>query len=436
MPDDFEVIDSTALQSRGEIASGGTFELRVVAGPDRDRTLTVDGATPTRALVGQSPACALRLTDREVSRRHLAIEVVGAALRVTDIGSTNGTRVNGVRVRDFDLVGGEAIELGRTTLRVERKEATPSRIPTEARFGRLVGASAAIRKLHPLWYRLADEEEPVVIEGETGTGKELLAETLHEVGPRKHGPFIVVDCGGTPQSSLEGALFAEDGAFAQANGGTLLLDEIAELGLPLQSRLLHALDRKEIWRDGATRGVPIDVRLIATTRLDIDAHVQSGRFRDDLYFRLAVGRTEMPPLRNRAGDVALLFAHFLGALGGKGSPDELASRFASYGWPGNVRELRNVVVREIAMSAGDAHDASDVGSAAGGVPSAGDERDVIARVLEEDLALPSAREKVVDAFERRYVERVLEQHGGNVARAAAASGLALRYFQKIRARQR
>ncbi|MCK6593354.1 MAG: sigma-54 dependent transcriptional regulator, partial [Polyangiaceae bacterium] len=310
--------------------------------------------------------------------------------------------------------------------------------------------SPAMRKLYPLCARLAATIVPVIIEGETGTGKEVLAESLHEMGPRASGPFAVFDCTAVPPNLVESALFghergaftgatdARKGVFEEAHGGTLLIDEIGDLEIELQAKLLRALERSEIRRIGGKQWQRVDVRVLAATRRNLDQEVSAGRFRDDLFYRLAVARIELPPLRRRAGDIALLARFFWGRMAGPKEPvpEDFIARLEDYAWPGNVRELHNAVARRVAL--GDLAD-HRVGLATPDAltpnsSSRGD--DAIGRVIAQGLSLPRAREKLIEEFEQRYVEHVLDQHGGNVARAAAASGIARRYFQLIRARTR
>jgi transcriptional regulator with PAS, ATPase and Fis domain len=424
------------------LAVGKTFTLRGPGG-----ALRLDETRPPTVLVGKSPACELRLDDPLVSRRHASIEIGPQSLRIHDLGSTNGTLVNGVRIVEAILRGGETITVGTTTLRVDvevgaAQPAAGARVPD--RFGRLLGASPEMRRLHLVFRRLASSDVPIVIEGETGTGKELLAESIHEESVRARGPFVVLDCTTVSASLLESELFghergaftgavaARKGVFEQADGGTLFIDEIGDLDVALQSKLLRAIERSEIRRVGGTGWVHVDVRVIAATRRDLDRAVQEGRFRDDLFFRLAVGRVEIPPLRRRQGDVVFLAQHFWTALGGEPPelPSEVVARLEEYAWPGNVRELYNAIARQIAvgeMGLG-ATPAARAPAAAGG--------DFLEDTLAQELPFPRARDRVLDEFERRYVERVLARHGGNVARAAAASGIARRYFQIIRARSR
>ncbi|HEX8795044.1 MAG TPA: sigma 54-interacting transcriptional regulator [Polyangiaceae bacterium] len=444
-PEDADEL-STILNQRFDPTppSDAAFVLRVVEGPDAGKSFVLHGAEP-RALVGQSPSCTIRLTDRAVSRRHVALEVKGDALRLTDLGSTNGTMVDRVSIDGAHLRGGETVRLGSTVLQVERAPRGTSvpAVPLDVSFGRVFGASREMRRLYPLCQRLAAADVPVIIEGETGTGKEVLAESIHESGPRAAGPFVVFDCTAVLPSLMESELFGHErgaftgavgqrkGLFEQASGGTLLIDEIGDLDATLQPKLLRAVERGEIRRVGGDRWIKVDARILAATRRDLDEEVQQGRFRDDLFHRLAVGRVELPPLRERKGDVALLAAHFWKALGGdpRGPDASLLARWDKQPWPGNVRELRNAVARQIAI--GDLQATTEVEA----VPVAVEGEDFIDGVVASKVPLIRGREVVVEEYERRYIERVLSDHGGNVVHAAKASGIARRYFQRLRARR-
>ncbi len=431
-----------------EAAGPPSFTLTCVAGPNAGGVFSIDGSQPTRVLLGTSPVCWVRLSDNQVSRRHAALELVENGLRLTDLGSTNGTRVSGISCIDVVLNGGEVVQVGETMLQVGRTTSLVTAPLTEALgFGRMVGASPEMRRLYVLCERIAASAVPVILEGETGTGKELLAESLHEMGPRASGPFIVFDCTAIPPNLLESALFGHErgsftgatdtrrGVFEQAHKGTLLIDEIGDLDLALQSKLLRAIERSEVQRVGGDKWMKVDVRVMAATRRDLDHEVQEGRFRDDLFFRIAVTRIELPPLRKRHGDVVTLARHFWKSLGGAGDlPHDLEVRFAAYEWPGNIRELHNSVARQIALGDLAQIEATrpSMLAPAGAAPG----EDFIDLVVAEELPLPRARERVVDEFERRYLEKVLAKHGGNVAKAAESAGIARRYFQIIRARQR
>ena len=399
----------------------------------------VDASQPSRALVGSSEACALRLDDPLVSRRHFALDLDEDGLRITDLDSTNGTFVDGVTLLDGYLRGGEIVRVGETAMRVDRLEAAQVPALSErTSFGRVIGASVEMRRLYPLCERLAQSNVAVVVEGETGTGKEALAEALHEAGPRAGGPYVVFDCTavhgplmeselfGHEKGAFTGAVATRKGVFELASGGTLLIDEIGDLDLALQPKLLRAVERGEIRRVGGDRPIKVDVRVIAATRRDLDQEVAAGRFREDLFHRLAVARIELPPLRRRRGDVGLLARHWWTTLGGEGEPPaDLLRRWEREPWPGNVRELRNTIARHIALG--------DLATPAEPPPPARG-ADLIDEVVRSGLPFVRAREKIVDEFQRRYLEHVLEQSGGDTAKAAAASGIARRYFNLLRAR--
>jgi DNA-binding NtrC family response regulator len=426
-----------------------TFRL-VVEGAGAPRRLILDGRAPSPARIGSARTSDLVLEDPLVSRRHASVEAVGRRLRLVDLGSTNGTWVDGICVAEAFLAGGESVRFGTTVVRVEHDERSPGvELSARSSFGRVIGASTEMRRLYPLFERLARSRVNVVIEGETGTGKEALAESIHEEGDRAAGPFVVFDCTAVPPNLLESELFGHErgsftgavssrrGVFEQAQGGTLLIDEIGDLELSLQPKLLRVLERGEIRRVGGGAPIPVDVRVLAATRRDLDRAVQAGTFRDDLFHRLAVARVELPPLRRRAGDVPLLVRHYWKVLGG--DPEKLTSRllraWQQHTWPGNIRELRNAVARQIAIGDVVARPSEPPAVEPAAALEAEPMRDTIADVLHLGLPLIQARERVVLEFEQRYVAHCLAAHRGTVMRAASAAGVGRRYFQRLKARQ-
>jgi DNA-binding NtrC family response regulator len=435
--------DDTGTIRRGDSGLPETefaFVIEVIEGPDRGGSFTIDSSLPSPVLVGKSPACAVRLADPEVSRRHATLELAGHRLKLTDLDSTNGTQVGGIAIGAAYLVGGEAVRLGRTVVRISRHGALRPPIAPGTSFGRIIGQSVAMKRIYPFCQRLAAANVPVILEGETGTGKEVLAEALHEQGPRAEQPFVVFDCTtvapnlveselfGHEKGAFTGATSARKGVFEQASRGTLLIDEIGDLDPLLQPKLLRALERGEVRRVGGDRWISVDVRVIAATRRDLDQEAQQGRFRDDLFHRLAVGRLELPPLRRREGDVELLAAHFAREMGSdlRAVDPRVLQRWLSWSWPGNVRELRNAVARYIALG-----ELADEGRQSRTPPPAAD---FIDSIVAERLPIIPARQRIVDEFERRYTEALLADHGGNAVRAAAASGIARRHFDRLRTR--
>jgi DNA-binding NtrC family response regulator len=419
------------------------FRVTVLDGNDAGASVTIDGSA--EVMVGQSPVCGLRLTDPTVSRRHLALEVLGDRLHLRDCGSSNGTLLGEVLLGEAFLHGGETLTLGAARVHVDRVAGVaPSAQSTGVRFGEVFGVSREMRRLYPLLERLASVDVPVLIEGETGTGKELVARALHEKGKRAAGPFVVLDCTAVSHSLIESELFGHErgaftgavsqrkGVFEQADGGTLFIDEIGDLELEMQPRLLRALERSEVRRLGGDRWIRCDVRIVAATRRDVDVLVQESRFRDDLFHRLSVGRVELPPLRRRRGDVLALVEHLCRDLGADMSAiaGPILSDWVRGAWPGNVRELRNAVARELAL--GDLQ-RMPVATEGTGAPGTTDD---MASILALDLPFIEARQRLVDSFQRLYLERTLAAHDGNIQRAAQAAGIAPRYFRLLRARGR
>ena len=393
---------------------------------ENERDVAIHTFAADRMVVGADPRADLVVADPTMSKFHCELRVIEGVCVVRDLGSRNGTLVDRVPILEAPLRSGAILTIGRTQLRFD-VGARDVEIPLSQRdhFGRLRGGSVAMRAIYALLEAAAGGNSSVLLQGESGTGKDLAAESIHAESARQGGPFVVVDCGAVPGNLLEAQLFGHEpgaftdasqlrlGAFEAAAGGTLLLDEIGELALELQPKLLRAIDRHEIQRIGSTRRIPVDVRVIAATNRDLKAEVNARRFRSDLYFRLAVLVVNMPPLRERTSDIPALVKAILESLGDVDSPmarslsgGELLPELLRHAWPGNVRELRNyieacIVRQEIALS-----------------PPPSDEPTI-------DLSLPlrAVRDRWVRHVERRYLEQLLLVHGNNVSAAARAAGI-------------
>lgn len=418
-------------------AAQPSFRLEIIHGPDAPMETVVDGAA-SRVLVGTGSTCNVVLTDRAVSRRHLALSLRDGSLFVEDLGSTNGSFIGSLRIEGAMLSGGEEIVLGSTRIRTERLATSAvATIARAASFGRVIGASVAMRRLYPLAAALAKSHVPTLIEGEAGTGKELLAEVIHEQGPRAAGSFVVLDPSSVSVDALDVTLFGGSselpGLLEQAHGGTLVIDEPAELPSAVQSKLARFLQKHPVTR---TDGSPIDAadaRVIAISRSDVEREVHAGRLREDLATILGAARLELPPLRRREGDVTILATAFFKALRVEDRvlPPITMRRFEAYSWPGNVRELESAVVR-FATSGDDATNPRNAFRDETREPSLDE---LCRRIFDADLALTASRDILVADFERRFVRHVLARHGGNVTRAAAASGVARRYFHVLRVKR-
>ena len=403
----------------------------------------------------------LVVEDDTVSRYHCRIYQEQDSYVVQDLESTNGTFVNGVRVKEAYLKPGCTLALGDTELKFypfdEKVEVRPS---AQSRFGGIIGFDVRLREIFGILEKIAPTGATLVIEGETGTGKEVVAKSVHAASPRRNKPFMVFDCGAVPDNLIEselfghekgsftGAIMTRQGIFELATGGTIFLDELGEMNLELQPKLLRVLEQREVKRVGSAKPIKVDVRVIAATNRDLEEEVRAGRFREDLYYRLSVVRVKLPPLRERIGDLPLLVDHFLkthsfnrGADGGmlvrevaKAAYDVLSR----YRWPGNVRELLNVIERAVSFAEGDTIDLRDLPDyirssaevAADGtsplsfVPPAS-----AAAVV--DLPFKEAKERWVSAFEKDYVLYLLRRNGMNISHAAKEAAIDRKYFRKL-----
>ena len=396
-------------------------------------------AASDRFTIGTHERAELILRDSTVSRFHCQVGVEKGRVTVRDLGSRNGTFVDGVSVLHAHLVDGATLRIGRTQLRFELGD-EPVRMPVAEteRFGGMVGRSVAMRAVFARLAKAAAADATLLLEGETGTGKEVAAESVHAASARRGRPFIVVDCGAVPPDLLESELFghekgaftsavaARQGAFEAAAGGTIFLDEIGELGTELQPKLLRVLERREIKRVGATRWAPVDVRVIAATNRSLRGEVNARRFRSDLYYRLAVLEVRLPSLRERPEDIPLLVENVLERLGLADRAEANVLRtdtchadLARHPWPGNVRELRNYIERCLALA-----ERSPLGASAEPPP------DLLA-APEGDLDFKAARDSWTKEFEKRYLEELLARHAGNVSAAARSAGIDRKYLYRL-----
>jgi two-component system response regulator GlrR len=391
-----------------------------------------------RTTLGSAPGAQVRIADREVSRLHAELEPTDRGTWVRDLGSRNGTFVDDLQVGAAMLPDGARIRVGGTDIMLRYPaEPSPVELWPDDSFRGLIGASTPMRELFAQMSRVAQSDAPVLILGETGTGKELVARAIHDASSRAAGPFVIVDCAALASSLIEGELFghargaftgavgARAGSFEAAHGGTIFLDEIGELPLALQPKLLRVLESRTVKRLGESEHRPIDVRLVAATHRDLRRMVNAAAFREDLYFRVAVLPLMLPPLRARKPDIALLFKHF---LNGRRPVEPVSEReLADMPWLGNVRELRNFVERACAMGAKDALQSSRAAGEVPASPAGGGGTDAVAY----DQPFKEFRERWIDHGEREYLQRLLERHGRNVPAAAEQAGLDRTYVYRL-----
>ncbi len=401
--------------------------LEVVAGIDAGKVVELAQGSIQIGRLGAD----LNLTDAKVSGLHCELKLQPDGYRLRDLGSTNGTFVKGVRVVDAFIAPGSTIQIGKSAISFEPLDDSVA-VPlwNEARLHQLIGGSAAMRHLFDMINRFAQSDATVLIQGETGAGKELVADAIHQCSPRRDEPFIVLDCSAIPEQLFEAQLFGHEvgaftgavkstaGVFEMAHGGTLFLDEIGELPLDVQSKLLRAVETRKVRRLGGAKVFASDVRLVAATNRDLAAEVNRGTFRSDLYYRLAVARLNLPALRERREDIPLLVEHFLRQLSVSTGhpdpklPDDFIARATRHAWPGNVRELRNAVERALLLPNHPTH----------GFEAPPKKEEGFATV-DIDVPFMVAMQKLVDEFDRRYLEALLEAHDGNISAAARAAGI-------------
>ena len=415
------------------------MKLVVLSGPDIGKTFLL---TKERYRIGKDPSSDIVLNDPTVSRQHVVLDVREDSVLATDVGSRNGSFCEGMRFSELEIRPGASLTLGTLELKLLPEDARERVIPPSSRtqFGALVGGSRRMREVFTVLERVASGEADVLIQGETGTGKELCAEAIHQSSPRRKGPFVIVDLAGIAPTLIESELFGHvkgaftgaqadrAGAFERAQGGTVFLDEVGELPAEVQPRLLRALERRQVKRVGANEYRTVDVRVVSATHVNLEAAVKTGKFREDLFHRLAVLRVLLPPLRDRPDDIPLLIDTVLERMGRPPSAlsDQTRALLLQYPWPGNVRELRNVVERVVSLGEEALPDdmSAPPESAAAPVPATGSTL---------DLALPfkEAKEKLIEGFERDYLKELLERCEGNVSRASREAGIDRVYLRKL-----
>jgi DNA-binding NtrC family response regulator len=399
--------------------------------------------------------------DDTVSRYHCRIYQDDNAYLIQDLGSTNGTFVNRVRIKEAYLKPGCTITVGKGNVRFHNLDERVTIEPVmRDKYGDIVGQSTRMREIFTILEKIAPTNATIVIEGESGTGKEVVASTIHSTSRRSNAPFVVVDCGAVPENLIEselfghekgsfsGAISARKGLFEEAEGGTIFLDEIGELGKDLQPKLLRALEQREIRRVGSNRSIKVDIRVICATNRNLEEEVRTGRFREDLFYRLSVVRLILPPLRDRKEDITLLARHFLRASAfnkdTNGNPRvtgisrDALDALVSYRWSGNVRELLNVMERACAYADDDSLHLEHLPEHISGIgimrrrstPQSLTSRD---RVVGggSDRPFKEAKEEWVSSFERDYILNLLKKNQFNISHASREADIDRKYFRKL-----
>lgn len=446
-------------------------KLVITSGPDGGRKeveLTKAKVTGGRSIIND-----IHINDKAVSGTHFEIISDDEGYRLVDVGSTNGTYVSDLRVREVYLKPGTKFRVGHTDMVFQPlNDVVEIALSSSDRFGSVLGASVAMREIFATCEKVAPSDLTVLITGETGTGKELVSRSLHDLSTRRSKPFVVLDCGAIPKELIESTLFGHEkgaftgavgqhrGCFEQANGGTIFLDEIGELDIGLQPKLLRVLENREIKRVGGDRNIKVDVRVLAATNRDLRAMVNKGTFREDLYFRLSVITIDNPPLRQRRDDIPLLVHFFLADVAQRRGMDltlsvDAMNALINQSWPGNVRELRNVIERSGSLCDGPVITRADLNlgrsfantggaaasvasasvlsasAASGGSTTAAKAQGLSPKLFTAGVAFKDAKQQVVDDFERLYLRALLDRNKGNITRSAHEAGLTRYHLREL-----
>ncbi len=470
-----DFVPPTKIQYKGELATlrvrKCTLTVEDESGRSRDYTFDKE-----EVRIGAMDDNDVVLRDETVSRYHCKIVQEDTGYVLVDQHSTNGTFIDKVRIREAFLRPGCMVGCGTSQLKFAAKDEQVEISPSASdRCGDLIGGNAAMRQIYSIIEKIAPTATTVVVEGETGTGKEVVAQSIHKLSNRGKGPLIVFDCGAVPPNLIESELFGHEkgsftgavmtrqGLFEMADGGTLFLDELGELPLDLQPKLLRALEQREVRRVGSAKPIKVDVRIIAATNRDLEEEVRAGRFRQDLFYRLSVVRLYLPSLRERVDDIPALVDHFLrkghynrhpdGTQRISGISQDAMDCLQRYNWPGNVRELVNVVERAVSFCDSETLTPDDlpehvrtgvpmqIGASARERPAPAASEVFLARaaapprppadLVSGDVTFKDAKEKWVSSFERDYIVSLLKRHGGNISHAAREADIDRKYFRKL-----
>lgn len=424
------------------------YRLQVVDGPNKGQEIIAERRVFN---IGSAYDGDLALDDTTVSRRHCRIVFDGGGYVLEDLDSKNGTYIDSHRIKAAYLRPNVRIGLGSSTLLFQLEEGSKVEVFLSKgdRFGELYGRSIEMKEVFGILQKVAPTDATVLITGESGTGKELAARAVHSQSKRANKPFIVFDCSAVPRELIESELFghvkgaftgavqSRPGAFVSAQGGTLFIDELGELPIDLQPKLLRVLETREVKPIGSNETTQIDVRIVAATNQTLEQMIQEGTFRQDLYYRLAVIHVPLPPLRERAEDVPFLVDLFLSQQQTEGEyvvSHETMERLKQYSWPGNVRELRNYVERAKILSTGREIDASLLSSSGvGGNLGASSSSGFEASSVDLNVPFKLAKEQLVDRFEQAYLSEALKQSDWNITQAANQIGIhrkSLEYLMK------
>ena len=418
------------------------YKLLIANGPAQGKEAVIDKEQFT---IGAGRQNDLIVDDTAISRKHCEIHVLPEGFLIRDLDSTNGTIMHGVRVCEAFLDHGAEFQVGNTKIIFcPLQESTEYPLSKKESFGRVIGKSIAMKRVFHIAETFANSDAAILIEGETGTGKEILAEEIHAHSERAGKPFVIIDCGSLAKGLVESELFGHvkgaftgaatdrTGAFEHANGGTIFLDEIGELDHELQPKLLRVLEKKEIRRVGSNVIKKVDVRIISATNKKLEREINDGRFREDLFYRLSVVKIELPALRKRKEDIPLLTHHFLRTFsGGKDAESLIDMQKAvqlvnNYDWPGNVRELRNLIEMAFHARNGKVDPSAYLYLGRMQQPNAH-----TSPAHGADRPFKDAKQDLIGEFEKDYVRALLDRNAWNISRAAREAQIERAYLQRL-----
>lgn len=448
-------IDDTAIISpdeNRELISLRKYQLIVISEDGNRRKFELGKKKVIR--IGKKTDNDIVVSDKTVSRNHIEIQVTDDnSYLLKDLNSTNGTMINGMKVKEAFLSQGDQIEIGETKIEFQTYDENVHIEPSNKNeFADMVGKSRKMRQIFGVLERISPSQATVIIEGETGTGKELVAKAIHQHSLRKDKAFITFDCSAVAANLIESELFGHTkgsftgahkdrmGAFETANGGTIFLDEIGELTLDLQPKLLRALEQREIKRVGSTKAVKLDVRVISATNKNLKDEVKAGRFREDLYYRLSVVKIQVPSLRERLEDIPLIVEKLLNVARYNRKDDssfyvtrvedDALKILQRYQWPGNVRELNNILERAVSFAEKGVIKGSHLQYVFSEVES-GEEATVRLQNIDLDKPFKEAKQIVIESFEKEYLQELLQRNNGNVSKAAREAKIDRKHLRNL-----
>ena len=417
-------------------------KLTVVAGDAKGKEFVLSQPV---IRVGTKKENEIVLKDETMSRIHFEIHQTKDGYALKDAESLNGTFINGIRVKEAFLTSGAVIHAGKTEMKFLPLDETIEILPSKkTKFVNMIGGSIAMRRIYTIIEKVAPTDVTVIVEGESGTGKELIASAVHEKSKRNKKPFVVFDCSAVAENLIESELFGHEkgsftgatglrqGAFELAEGGTIFLDEIGELTLDLQPKLLRVLESRTIKRVGGDRPLNVDVRVVAATNRNLEAEVKKGNFREDLFYRLNVVPVYLPPLRKRKEDIQMLVEAFIEDHN-KTNHDRTVDGvhpaaldvLLNYDWPGNVRELKNTMSRIFSFMENPVIAVDDIPERIR-LPIAKAELDI-----REDLGFKDAKEQWIASFEKQYLAEILKRNNYNISAAAKEAGIDRKSVQRL-----